>query len=92
MAEIRRLTDVLIINPIRDISHPLHWSDLRRHHQGSLAVRWALILQLTRNGTPATQLVGLHARLDQLESSVARTTALLSGGHGSHGCRSICRG
>jgi hypothetical protein len=51
-----------------------------------------LLLQLTRNGTPATQLVGFHARLDQLEASVARTTALLSGGHESHGCRSTARG
>lgn len=31
--EIRRLINVLIIQPIRDLNHHLRWSDWRRHHQ-----------------------------------------------------------
>jgi hypothetical protein len=31
--EIRRLINVLLINPIRSITHRLHWSNRRRRHQ-----------------------------------------------------------
>jgi SRSO17 transposase len=34
MAEIRRLIGTLIIDTARDLSHHLHWSAWRRHHQG----------------------------------------------------------
>jgi hypothetical protein len=32
-AEIRRLFNVFLIQPIRDIGHHLHWSARRCHHQ-----------------------------------------------------------
>lgn len=59
--------------------------------EAQLSLARQLVLQLTRNGTPATQLVGLHAHLDQLDASVTRTKALLAGRHGSHGRRSAVR-
>ncbi len=34
MAEIRRLTSILIIDTVRDVGHHLHWSHWRRDHQG----------------------------------------------------------
>jgi len=34
MAEIRRLIGILLIDTARDLSHHLHWSAWRRHHQG----------------------------------------------------------
>jgi hypothetical protein len=58
--------------------------------EAQLSLARQLVLRLTRNGTPATRLVGLHAHLDQLDASVTRTRALLAGGH-EHDCRPAAR-
>jgi hypothetical protein len=33
IAEIRRLINILILHPVGGITHRLHWSDWRLHHQ-----------------------------------------------------------
>ena len=33
--EIRRLLNVLLVKPVHDLAHLLHWSNWRRHHQAA---------------------------------------------------------